>query len=128
MTIGEIDFGSYLAGGSGLPNTQWQMRAQIQWARIMDKPTDVQFRRKSTNLDPQTIRIEFDDSMQSADSDLGMGAMRRVMLFGVRGHPTIDDLDVEVTDVFVHDNVEFTVMSVNREIIGQIQAYAEAVG
>lgn len=128
MTIGEIDFGKWLTGGGGLPIAQWQQRAQVQWARILDKPTDVQFTRKGIMLEPQTVRVEFDDSMMSSDSELGMGAMRRVMLFGVRGHPEIDDLDVEVTDTFVMDNLEFTVMSVNKTLIGQVQAYAEAVG
>lgn len=129
MSIGNIDFGQWLAGGGGLPNTQWALRAQVQWNRILDKPTDVELKRKDVGfLPPQTVRVEFDDSMMASDSEIGMGAMRRVMVFGVRGHPTIDDFDVEVTDTFIMDNAEYTVMSINRQMIGQVQAYCEAVG
>lgn len=125
-----LDFGSLIANtASYFVPTQWQARASIEWARIQDKPTDVQFTRKNALLDPQTVRIEMDGRLPSpSDDDSGVSTSSRVTLFGVRGHPDIDDLDVEIWDTFVMDNVEYTVLTVNRQMIGQVQVYCEAIG
>lgn len=114
---------------NSLVQSQWGIRAQIQWSRILDKPTDVSLRRGTTTLDPQTVRLEPDDTfpIDSNDSS-GVSAVRRFIMFGVRGHPTIDDLDVDAWDTFVMEEQEYTVIAVNRSLIGQIQARVEAVG
>lgn len=120
--------GKMLATASPVAS-QHQFRARVQWARILDKATDIQLLRKETRLDPQTVRVEFNDTVPS-DSGGGSGEAwyKRGVIFGVKGHPDIDDFDVEVWDTFVMDGREFTVMFVNRNLIGQIQADFEAVG
>jgi hypothetical protein len=125
-----IDFGTAIAQGGGyLVPTQWAIRAQIQWARILDKPTDITIRRGNRTLDPQTVRLEQDNNYpQSATDASGSSAVRRFILFGVRGHPTIDDLDIDAWDTWVMEEQEYTVISVNRAIIGSIQAVVEAIG
>ena len=125
-----IDFGKAVAQGGGyLVSTQTALRAQIQWARILDKSVDVELRRKGRTLPIQTVRIEQDNSFpQPSVDDAGSSSVRRLMMFGVRGHPDIDDLDVDAWDTFVMDEQEYTVVSVNRFIIGAIQAVVEAVG
>lgn len=125
--MSSLDFGAMLAGAS-LVQAQWPLRAQITWARILDKPTDVEFLREGVLLDPQTVRIGWDDITSDANDSSGNSTMRVVTIFGVRGHPDIDDLDVQRWDTFVKDEVEYTVTSVNKELIGQIQAECEAVG
>ena len=121
-------FGAILGKG-GFPTNQFALRAQVQWARIQDKSTDIILRRNGVDLPIQTVRLEQDDTYpQDAMDDSGKSWVRRFVMFGVRGHPDIDDLDVDAWDTFVMEDQEFTVVSVNRSLIGQIQAVVEAVG
>jgi hypothetical protein len=122
-----IDFGAYLTNGLR-PSDQYQIRAQIQQSRIEDKAILVSFLRDGIYLPEQQVRIEYDNSVTKADSELGSVGMRKVILFGVKGHPTVDDLDVRVWDTFRMDEVEYTVVQVNRTLIGQIQVHCEGVG
>ena len=124
-----IDFGALISGANSIVATQWQIRAQIEWSRIQDKPIDVELIRGATTLPTQTVRIEYDNRTPSDASDAsGISAFKSMYVFGVRGHPEIDDLDIDAWDIFVLDDQEYTVINVNKRIIGQIQAYCEAVG
>lgn len=123
-----IDFGGWLAGGGSLVATQIPLRAQIQWARIQDKASDVSFKRNGVDLEPQTVRIELHNTVTDATDMSGVSTFRDAIVFGIHGHPELDDTDVEVWDTFVMNDVEFTIVNVNRHLLGQVQAYAEAVG
>jgi hypothetical protein len=127
-----IDFGGLLATASrSIVQSQTALRAQIQWSRILDKPTEIKINRNGQFLaiGSQTVRIEQDDTFaQSQDGDAGIGYSRRLIVFGVRGHPTIDDLDIDEWDRFTMEEQEYTVLSVNRHLIGQVQAQVEAIG
>jgi len=123
-----ISLGSWLAGTGSLPASQFSLRAEIQWSRILDKQTDIELYRNEAFLPTQTVRIEFDDYFMNAVDDSGNSTSRKAVVFGVRGHPTIDDLDIELWDTFILEDKEYTVVSVNKQLIGQIQAYCEAVG
>lgn len=124
-----LDIGSVLAGSAGLAQGQLALRAQVQWARILDKPTDVELRRGDVFLSPQTVRIEADDwAIGDASDDSGMSVGRRATIFGVRGHPIHDDTDIDAFDSFVMDEQMYIVTSVNRHMHGAIQAQCEAVG
>jgi hypothetical protein len=126
-----IDFGSLVGGATSIVASSATIRAQIEWARIQDKPTDIEIQRENVDgwLPTQTVRIEYDSSKPSDASDAsGISAFKGMYVFGVRGHPTVPDLDIDGGDIFVLDDQEYTVISVNKRIIGQIQAYCEAVG
>lgn len=117
-----------MLGGSGFVPNQIPLRAQIAWARILDMPTDIELRRGDTTLDIQTVRIEFFDSFtQQNTDDSGVGNTKRVMLYGTKGHPEIDDLDIREWDTFVLDDKNYTVVFVNRQLHSEIQAEAEVV-
>lgn len=122
-----IDFGKYLAGGIR-PSSQFQLRAQVQHSRTLDKMIAVSFLRDGINLPEQLVRLEYNNTLSMQESDLGTASDRKVTLFAAKGHPDVDDLDVRVWDTFRMDEVEFTVYHVNRTLIGQIQVHAEAVG
>lgn len=123
-----MDFGNWLAQGGSLVQMQIPLRAQVQWSRILDRPTDIQFTRFGRELDPQTVRIEFDNTVSELNSgEVGQGSQRKGILFGIHGHPTEVDTDVAVWDTFSMDDMEFTVTFVNRQLDGQIQASFEAV-
>jgi hypothetical protein len=123
-----IDFGGWMLGTGSLVKSQIPLRAQIQWARILDKDTDISLLRNGVTLDPQTVRIEWDDISSDANDMSGNSTQRTAIIFGVRGHPDIDDLDIQVWDTFRIDAVEYTVVSVNKEMHGVIQAECEVVG
>lgn len=125
-----LDIGKLMEGASSLfTPTRWSLRAQVQGARIQDKPTDVEFIREGVALPVQTVRIEFHDTTPSDSVGVsGVSFARKGTLFGVRGHPEIGDLDIDEWDTFVMDEKEYTITSVNRHLIGQIQAEFEAIG
>lgn len=124
-----IDFGAWLGGAGGFIQTTIPLRAQIERARIEDNMTSVIFRRNGTDLLEQEVRIEYDNlvSEENYDRGMDMGFSRKGTLFGVRGHPTIDDLDVQVWDIFTMDDMEFTIIFVNKQTQGMVQATFEAV-
>lgn len=123
-----IDFGSWLGQANSLVASQWQLRAQVQWARIQDKETDISLFRNGVELSPQTVRIELYNTITDANDESGVASIRDAIVFGIRGHPTLDDTDIKVWDTFVYEDVEYTVRSVNLRVIGQVQAFCESVG
>lgn len=123
-----LTFTTWMGNVGSLVATQHQARAAIQWARIQDKATDLSLRRGNTTLEPQTVRVELDDIARQANSAAGIASIRTATIFGIRGHAELDDTDIEIGDRFVMDDVEYTVVSVNRQMIGALQAYCESVG
>lgn len=122
-----IDFGAWI-GQSSVVASQHQIRAIVQQARVEDKAFAVSFKRSGVNLPEQMVRIEFNNTMVEASSELGVAPERKATIFAPKGHPDIDDLDVRVWDTFVMDETEYTVMSVNRTLTGQIQCHCYATG
>ena|SRR5688572_11346252 len=121
-----IDFGQWLTQPS-IVQTQIPIRSSVSWARILDNPVDVEFLRKGVSLEPQPVRVEFDDPVLEMSSDAGQGTRRRGTLFGVYAHPELPDLDVKIWDTFRMDDVEFTIVFVNRQLQWEVQASFEAV-
>lgn len=128
-----IDLGGWLGNHGGLPLTQWGMRAEIQWAHIQDKPTDVEFVKPkvvtksgvtaATALPTQTVRIEFDSRATLARGQAGAAPMLQATIFGVQGHPDIDDTDIDEGYTFEFEGDSFRVTDVIR-VIGGVQARA----
>jgi hypothetical protein len=79
-----MNIGAWLAQRPvSLVQSQETIRAQVQWARILDKPTSIRFLRNGTRMAAQTVRIEFDDTFSNTESEAGNSTLRRVLLFGV---------------------------------------------
>lgn len=123
-----INFGALLAGASSYIEARRPLMAQVQQAVILMKQTDIALERGGIFLDPQTVRLEFEDTYSQANSEVGSGVLRRGTLHGIHGHPDLDDTDVKVWDTFRFDDMEFTVVFVNRLNEGQVQADFEAIG
>lgn len=103
-------------------------RAAAAWRRIMDKPTVIEIR----DIGEQTVRIEYDDTAIEEDNAFGSSrtaGMQRGVLFGVRGHPVIEDTILRRQDRFGVENqgrtVTYEIVSVIYTI-GEIQAVFEA--
>lgn len=107
--------------------TRTQARAADAWWRISEKPTSVTLKRNGVLLAAQTMRVDVNSSASPAESAAGMGAARKLTIFGVRGHSSIADTDIRKGDTVVLGTSEYTVVSINEQNSGEVQAYCEAV-
>ena len=106
-----------------------QARARKHGRRISDQAVTITIQRGAETLDAQTVRIEFGDSARE-DLDLRRGlnvvpGVQRVVVFGVRNHPTVADTDIQRGDRFVVGATEFEVIGV-ISAPGEVQAICEA--
>lgn len=136
-----LDFATWMGGGASIVATQYQMRAAIQWARIQDKPVDVEFVKPGTlskNAPPgtkpagvvlptQTVRIEYDSRASIARGVGGAAPLLQATIFGIHGHPDIDDTDMEEGYTFEYEGDSFRITDVIR-VIGGLQAIAVVNG
>lgn len=107
--------------------TRTQARAADAWWRINEKPTSVTLKRNGVLQPAQTVRIDVNSSASPAESAAGMSAARKLTIFGVRGHATIADTDIRKGDRVVLGTSEYTVLSINEQNGGEVQAYAESI-
>lgn len=99
----------------------------MAWRRISDRPTSVVLVRGSTPLDAQMVRIESDNTVtdQNSPGTNTVMAIQKVTLFGVRDHATVADTDIERSDRFRINNVQYEVMTIMTPP-GEVQAICEA--
>ncbi len=120
-----VDINAWLASGNTAPNTT--QRAVDAWKRISDKPVSITVNRNGTAIPAQTVRIEYSESERVITGEAsGMSAVRDVVVFGVKNHPSIADTNLQYGDLFSHDGQIFKVVFV-MSTIGEIQANCEAV-
>jgi hypothetical protein len=138
------------------PTNTEAMRAVLTWRRILDKPSSIVFRTPAGSfLSAQTVRLETDSNASPAESAAGLAPRRRLVIFGVKNYPltevegdpmsglpigllltltysglavTIADTIIEEGYRFILTNDEYRVVDVLPNLIGEIQAVAEATG
>lgn len=122
-----IDIGAWLSSGGGEPAAQEATRAALAWKRIQDKPASVAFRTPAgTILAAQPVRIESDSSASATMSTAGKNAARRVVVFGIRNHSSLDDTDLAEGYRFVHEGQELRCESVITTL-GEVQGLFVAI-
>lgn len=102
-------------------------RAMTTVRRIMDKPYDVSFERNGQFISEQTVRIEGRIGVETQAHRTFANANtfeRGVIVFGVRNHPTIPTLDIQVGDRFGYLDANYVVIGVTYHS-GEIQAHAD---
>lgn len=116
--------GRWYGGGGRTRVAVTGQRAAKAWLRILDRPYALTLYRASVALDEQTVRLEY-DSNQASESmgEAGKVGRRGLIIFGIVGHPTLDDTDIERGDRFVYGGDTFEVEAV-LTLDGQIQAQA----
>jgi hypothetical protein len=104
-------------------------RAAMAWRRINDRPTSITIRRGGVTLAAQTVRIEWSGyAREDEDIEVAVDAMPgvgRLTVFGVRGHPTVPDTDIERGDRFIIGAAEVEVIVLLLPP-GEVQAVCEA--
>ena len=110
--------------------TKSQRRAVGTVKRVMDKPTDIRiFRNGSFLAEDQTVRIEGRGStlnLGTRDLSNSDTFVRSITVFGVRDHPTLPDLDIQVGDRFGYASGNYVVTGITLHA-GEIQAACERV-
>jgi hypothetical protein len=101
-------------------------RAVAAWERIQDNASSITILRGSTNLSAQTVRVELVREGQDRPGEAGQAGVWRVMVFGVRDHPTETDTDIAKGDRFIYGGSEYRVIAVSA-LPGEVQATAERV-
>jgi hypothetical protein len=102
-----------------------EKRANLAWRLIQRNPTAITFYRGSAYLAAQTVRVTF-DRYQVEVREAGEATVRRVVIFGVQGHATVTDTDIDVGDRFAIDGQLYEVQDVVR-LPGSVQAFGERV-
>lgn len=103
-------------------------RAAAAWNRINDKPSSVAFKNAAGTIQAaQTVRIEYDNSVSESESVAGQTAVRKLVVFGVRGHGTVANTDIREGYRFVYDGDEYKCVSTILTI-GEIQGIFEVTG
>lgn len=104
-------------------------RAVLEWRRISDRPSSIELTRgagqTSVKLAAQTVRIESDNTATWRDGALVTQGVQKVVVFGVKDHPTITDTDIQRSDRFSIDGVIYEVISIMTPP-GEVQAICEA--
>lgn len=123
-----IDIGAWFSSGGGEPAAQEATRAALAYKRILDKKTDVAFRTPAgTILAAQPVRIESDSTSSPTTSAAGKNASRRVVVFGIKGHSSVANTDIQVGYRFVTGGEELRCVDVILTL-GELQAIFEATG
>lgn len=118
-------------GANRLQRPTAATRAASVWAWIQRKPDSVTLIRGATALSAQTVRLEFNTSTRGAEpsSDSGAASKQYLMIFGIQGHPSQSDTNIQRGDRFSYlasnGRLNYEVLSVDKTQIGQVQAIAE---
>lgn len=114
--------------GSVDPIETAEFRAILAWHHINENPTIVVFAPSGgAPLAPQVVRIESDSGVQILSGIAGVAPYRRVIIFGVRDHPSVPDTDVDEGYRFVYMGDQYRVTDVLYPP-GEVQAIVQAVG
>ncbi len=118
-----VNISAWLGAGEAISETE---RAALAWRRIQDKSTTVTFKTATgATVTPQTVRVESDTSATPAESAAGVGARRRVIVFGIRNHATLPDTDIQDGYRFVWAGDQYTCVDTILTL-GEIQGIFEA--
>lgn len=120
-----MNINSWLGSNVDLLNPTAETKAVLAWRRILRFPTEIEIDRNGTYLAAQTVRIEHNIRVREDNKDLTATGVAVAMVFGVKGHPTIPDTDIQARDLFYFENTMFEVTTI-IPLEGEIQATCEA--
>ena len=110
------------------------VRAERAWRKILRKPITLVMTKPRTpsggavRLPAQTVRINSDNRASVIGGPAGMAPTRAVMVYGVVGHPTQPDNDIQEGYTFVLDGDAYRIVDIIPATPGEIQAQAAVVG
>jgi hypothetical protein len=113
-------------------------RAANAWRRILDKPSRISFVKPrvvaangtvtpESTLAAQTVRLERDSTAALLGGSAGAAPVMRVVVFGIRGHDSLADTDIEEGYRFAADGDQYRITEVINTI-GERQGLAVVIG
>lgn len=111
------------------PPDEVQTRAINTLRRINENPLPVTFETPTgATLGSQTVRADWDNSASMGIGNAGAAPTRKLIVLGVKGHPTVADTDIKTGYTFWYAKKKFTCVGIIPNQIGQIEATFEMVG
>ena len=120
-----VNFADWLQNNS--PEDE-SVLAVTAWNLVLRNPTELSFKRGSTTLAVQTVRVEYSNEEAPIQGvSAAQGSRRDVVVFGVKNHPNEDvaDTDIRRGDHFSYNGRLFKVTDVIVNL-GSVQATTEA--
>jgi len=103
-------------------------RAQDAARRIGEKPTTVVFKTAAgASIAAQVVRLEYDNRATLASSTAGATPRMNLIVYGVRGHPSIADTDIKEGYRFNFGNDSYSISDIILQL-GEVQGIAVATG
>jgi hypothetical protein len=97
------------------------------WRCIQDVPADIVLVRSGVALNSQTVRIEISNTHRQVEGESTVQSGRQeAVIFGVRGHPDVEDTDIRANDRFAHNGIQYRVIAIVTQP-GEVQARCEAL-
>lgn len=122
------DIALWLANKDKIYANPFSVRAVEAWSRIQDHPTVIEIHRgNGSPLAPQTVRIEENLRVREDEKQSATTGMSISVVFGVRGHPTVADTDIQARDTFYIEATKGTYQVLSIILAdGEVQAVCEA--
>jgi hypothetical protein len=112
--------------GNTFPLGDWfDIDDAVDAARIIsDKSVSITVVRDGAAQDAQTVRIEEAGRGRSYQSEAGETGQIDAVILGYKGHPSIDDTDIQRGDRFAYEGQGYEVVRVSPGLPDSLQAYA----
>mgnify|MGYP006921630760 CR=1 FL=1 len=98
-------------------------RSEGVWRMIQRHSASVSFDRAGVALAAQTVRLAYDNTQLTSRGEVGQATERKLVILGVRDHPTIADTDIRAGDRFAIGKALYEVFDV-IVLPGSVQAFA----
>src|SRR5258706_5739029 len=104
------DASAWVGLGTSTPTSD---RADDALRRINEKPSSITLKRGTTTLAAQPMRLEYTNQQGNTEAKggAGMSSKQQAMLFGIQGHASEPDTNIQRDDRFIEDGVQFRVVS-----------------
>lgn len=126
-----VDLSAWITGIVDTPRVRTlteHRRAAEAWRRIQEKPLMVIFKNSSgVKLPGQAVRVESDNTATPSMSTVGTAPKRKVVIYGIRNHPTLPNTDIKENYVFVYEGDQYRCIDI-IVTLGEIQSIWEAYG
>ena len=102
------------------------IRANRTWSMILREPTEITVYRDGVARDAQTVKLTVDNDAKwvGGDKMVGKSTKRELVIFGVVGHSTVVDTDLQTGDEFSFGKILYEIMDATL-MPGGIQATAQ---
>jgi hypothetical protein len=114
--------------GNAFPLADWlsDIDQSTDTARLIaDKPVDITPIRGGVAQPTEAVRVEFLSRPREVETGGGNTAMVDTLVLGYKGHPTLNDTDLQRGDRFALAGQQYDVVVIAPGLDSQLQAYCK---